>query len=185
MTPQSEKSSWGQTSGWAEREGEEQGALLGQEMCQGRVGPPEDLPDQRGGKRGGLAAWSGLRKSPAPPGAVEGVEGRRDALALRGSERSKSRIYHIPWRPWLPSYWAWKSPRGAGWSQGWKNWSSSPPPPSAWSSREGVGRNWRFPTFHRGWEWDRSRGGEKAEEAHGRRNKEPQHLRPVREVGAF
>lgn len=61
-----------------------------QEMCPGRVGPPEDLPDQRGGKPGGLATWSGLRKSPEPPGAAEGGEGRRDALALRGSERGES-----------------------------------------------------------------------------------------------
>lgn len=33
-----------------------------------------------------------------------------------------------------------------------------------------MGRNWRFPTFHRGWEWEKSGGGEKAGEAHGRRN---------------
>lgn len=48
-----------------------------------------------------------------------------------------------------------------------------PPPPlhQPGVPGEGVGRNWRFPTFHRGWEWDRSGGGEKAEEAHGRRNK--------------
>lgn len=62
-----------------------------------------------------------------------------------------------------------EKPPGAGWSQGWKNW--SPPPLKPGVPREGVGRNWRFPTFHRGWEWEKSGGGEKAEEAHGRRNK--------------
>lgn len=87
VTPQSEKSSWGQTSGWTEREGEGQGALLGAGNVPGQSGPPEGLPwggGRRGeGTRGGLAEWSGLSKSPGPLGRSHGGgEGRRDALAL-------------------------------------------------------------------------------------------------------
>lgn len=47
-----------------------------------------------------------------------------------------------------------EEPPGEGWSQGWKNWSSCPPPHQPGVLGEGVSRNWRFPTFHTGWEWE-------------------------------
>lgn len=109
-------------------------------------------PNQGEGKRGRPGQCSGTQKAPEPLGAGEGAEGRRDTLALHGG---KSWICHIPWRPWLPSCWAWKSPWGrgwgGGWSRGWKNWSSfTTPPPPAWSSRRGCGQELEVPHIPQG-----------------------------------
>lgn len=76
---------------------------------------------------------------------------------------SKSRICHIPGRPGLPSYWAWRSPQGqAGLRAGKTGLPSIPPPLPLYQPGvlgEGVSRNWWFPTFHTGWEWEGNPGG--------------------------
>lgn len=166
-------------------------------MGEGNVGeqsgPPLGLSPTRGKKRrGGLAKWRRVQKTPEPPGAAEGFGDRRDALALvpglsgRGFlslpapglwlppisfyHGSRSWICHIPQRPRLPSCWAWKSPQGQAGLRAGKTGPPRPPPPNQPGVLgEGVSRNWRFPTFHIGWEWEGSGGGEKAEEARGRR----------------
>lgn len=63
----------------------------------------------------------------------------------------KSRICHIPGRPRLPSYWAWKSPQGqAGLRAGKTGLPTHPPLHHPGVRGEGVSRNWWFPTFHTG-----------------------------------
>lgn len=166
-------------------------------MGEGNVGeqsgPPLGLSQTRGKKRrGGLAKWRRVQKTPEPPGAAEGFGDRRDALALvpglsgRGFlslpapglwlppisfyHGSRSWICHIPQRPKLPSCWAWKSPQGQAGLRAGKTGPPRPPPQSAWSSGRGCQQELEVPYIpHRmgmGGEWGRreSRGSTWKEE---------------------
>lgn len=50
----------------------------------------------------------------------------------------KSRICHIPRRPRLPSYWAWKSPQGKAGLRAGKTGLPKPPPPTSLELEERV-----------------------------------------------
>lgn len=70
------------------------------------------------------------------------------------------------------------APPGAGWSQGWKNWSSFPPTPPctpAWSSRilkERVSQELEVPHIPHLWAWEGYRGGENGGETRERRKQD-------------